>query len=196
MLDIMFAMEYALKYQQNLKGLIISNMMSSIPAYVDYAEKVLMPAMDPKVLAELKSIEAKKDYANPRYMELLIPNHYQLHILRMPPDQWPDPVNRAFKHVNEAVYVPMQGPSELGASGTLAKWDRSHDLGRISVPTLVIGAKHDSMDPKHKKWMSEQFPKGRYLECPNGSHMAMYDDQQTYFPGLIQFITDVNEGKR
>ena len=192
----LLAIEYALKYQQNLKGLIISNMMSSIPAYVSYAENVLMPAMDPKVLAEVKALEAKKDYANPRYMELLIPNHYQQHILRMPPDQWPDPVNRAFKHVNQAVYIPMQGPSELGASGKLEKWDRSADLGRIAVPTLVIGAIHDSMDPKHMKWMSEQFPKGRYLECPNGSHMAMYDDQQTYFPGLIQFITDVNQGKR
>ena len=191
----LLAIEYALKYQQNLKGLIISNMMSSIPAYVSYAENVLMPAMDPKVLAEVKALEAKKDYANPRYMELLIPNHYQQHILRMPPDQWPDPVNRAFKHVNQAVYIPMQGPSELGASGKLEKWDRSADLGRIAVPTLVIGAIHDSMDPEHMKWMSEQFPKGRYLECPNGSHMAMYDDQQTYFPGLIQFITDVNQGK-
>lgn len=192
----LLAIEYALKYQQNLKGLIISNMMSSIPAYVSYAENVLMPAMDPKVLAEVKALEARKDYANPRYMELLIPNHYQQHILRMPPDQWPDPVNRAFKHVNQAVYIPMQGPSELGASGKLEKWDRSADLGRIAVPTLVIGAIHDSMDPEHMKWMSEQFPKGRYLECPNGSHMAMYDDQQTYFPGLIQFITDVNQGKR
>ncbi len=191
----LLAIEYALKYQQNLKGLIVSNMMSSIPAYVEYANQVLMPAMDPKVLAEVKVLEAKKDYANPRYMELLIPNHYQQHILRMPPDQWPDPVNRAFKHVNQAVYIPMQGPSELGASGKLEKWDRSADLGRITVPTLVIGAIHDSMDPKHMKWMSEQFPNGRYLECPNGSHMAMYDDQQTYFPGLIRFITDVNLGK-
>lgn len=191
----LLAIEYALKYQQNLKGLIVSNMMSSIPAYVEYAEKVLMPAMDQKVLAEVKAIEARKDYANPRYMELLIPNHYQLHILRMPPDQWPDPVNRAFKHVNQAVYIPMQGPSELGASGKLEKWDRSADLGKIAVPTLVIGAIHDSMDPKHMKWMSEQLPKGRYLECPNGSHMALYDDQQNYFPGLIQFITDVNQGK-
>ena len=192
----LLGIEYALKYQANLKGLIVSNMMSSIPAYVEYAEKVLMPAMDPKVLAEVKAIEAKGDYTNPRYMELLIPTHYQQHILRMPQDQWPDPVNRAFKHMNPAVYVPMQGPSELGASGKLAKWDRSADLGQITVPTLVIGATHDSMDPKHMKWMSEQFPKGRYLECPNGSHMALFDDQERYFAGLIQFITDVNEGKR
>jgi proline iminopeptidase len=191
----LLAIEYALKYQQNLKGLVVSNMMSSIPAYVEYAENVLMPTMDPKVLAEVKAIEASNDYSNPRYMELLVPSHYQQHILRMPPDQWPDPVNRTFKHMNAAVYIPMQGPSELGASGKLENWDRSRDLGKISVPTLVIGATHDSMDPKHMKWMSEQFPKGRYLECPNGSHLAMYDDQQTYFHGLIQFITDVNEGK-
>src|SRR5215210_5705589 len=39
------AMEYALKYQQHLKGLLISNMMASIPAYNDYAQKVLMPTM-------------------------------------------------------------------------------------------------------------------------------------------------------
>ena len=191
----MLAMEYALKYQEHLKGLIISNMMASIPAYVEYAEKVLMPAMDPKVLAEVKAIEAKKDYQNPRYMELLIPNHYQQHVIRMPPEQWPDPVNRAFKHLNPAVYIPMQGPSELGASGKLAQWDRSADLGRITVPTLVIGALHDTMDPKHMKWMSTQLPKGRYLECPNGSHLAMYDDRQTYFPGVLQFIRDVNDGK-
>ena len=31
------AIEYALKYQQHLKGLIISNMMASIPAYNEYA---------------------------------------------------------------------------------------------------------------------------------------------------------------
>jgi len=191
----LLAIEYALKYPQHLKALVISNMMSSVPAYVEYAEKVLMPTMDPKVLAEIKAIEASEDYENPRYMELLIPNHYQQHILRMPPEQWPDPVNRAFKHLNAAVYIPLQGPSELGASGKLAKWDRSGDLHRIAAPTLVIGATHDTMDPKHMKWMSEQFPNGHYLECPNGSHLCLYDDQQTYFRGLIRFIKDVDEAK-
>src|SRR4030095_3505914 len=81
------AMEYALKYQQHLKGLVISNMMASIPAHNEYAQKVLMPEMDQKVLAEIKRLEAAKDYENPRYMELLIPHHYVHHILRLPPDQ-------------------------------------------------------------------------------------------------------------
>ena len=33
-------------------------MMSSIPAYNDYAENVLMPAMDQNALAEIKRFEA------------------------------------------------------------------------------------------------------------------------------------------
>ena len=189
------AMEYALKYQHHLRGLIISNMMASIPAYNEYAQQTLMPAMDPTVLAEVKALEARKDYGNPRYMELLIPNHYQLHVLRMPPEQWPDPVQRAFKHVNNDVYIPMQGPSELGASGKLAQWDRTADLSKITVPTLMIGAAHDTMDPKHMEWMSTQVKRGRYLHCPNGSHLALYDDQAVYFQGLIQFIRDVDAGR-
>jgi proline iminopeptidase len=189
------ALEYALKYQDHVKGLVISNMMASIPAYNEYAQKVLMPAMDQAALAEIKQIEAKKDFASPRYMELLIPNFYVHHLLRMPADQWPDPVNRAFKHLNQAIYVPMQGPSEMGASGKLEKWDRTADLPKIRVPTLVIGAQHDTMDPKHMSWMAGALTKGRHLHCPDGSHMAMYDDQQTYFSGLTSFIRDVDAGR-
>ena len=188
------AMEYALKYQQHLKGLIISNMMASAPAYNEYAQNVLMPAMDQTVLAEIKAIEKAEDFQNPRYMELLIEHHYVHHILRLPIDQWPDPVNRAFKHLNYAIYTPMQGPSELGASGKLVNWDRTADLGKITVPTLVIGAQYDTMDPKHMEWMAGAVQKGRYLYCPNGSHMAMYDDQKTYFEGVIKFIRDVDRG--
>ena len=42
----MLGIEYALKYQQHLKGLIISNMMASGPQYNEYAKEVLIPSMD------------------------------------------------------------------------------------------------------------------------------------------------------
>ena len=191
----LLAIEYALKYQEHLKGLVISNMMSSIPAYNRYAKTTLMPAMDQKVLAEILRLESAKQYDTPRYMELLIPNFYTQHLLRMPPDQWPDPVNRTFAHLNKKVYIPMQGPSEMGASGTLEKWDRTADLGKITVPTLVIGAAHDTMDPKHMEMMAGAVGHGRFLLCPNGSHLAQYDDSQTYFTGLLKFLVDVAEGR-
>ena len=153
-----------------------------------------MPAMDQTALAEIKGYEAAEDYGNPRYMELLMEKHYVNHVLRMPAADWPDPVNRAFKHLNPSIYVPMQGPSELGASGKLLNWDRTNDLGRIEVPTLTIGATYDTMDPAHMEWMAGALQHGRYLHCPNGSHMAPYDDQVTYFEGVIEFIHDVDDG--
>lgn len=190
------AIEYALKYQENLKGLIISNMMASCPAYGKYAEEVLGPQMDPEVLAKVRAFEANNQFDHPEYMDLLMKHHYVEHILRMPLEDWPEPVNRMFAHLNPAVYVPMQGPSEFGIRGTLEKWDRTADLPKITVPTLTIGATYDSMDPKHMEWMSTQLPKGRFLLCPNGSHIAMFDDQQVYFDGLIRFLRDVDAGER
>jgi proline iminopeptidase len=189
------ALEYALKYQQNLKGLIISNMVPSIPAYNRYAREVLMPAMDPKVLAEVQGIEATGHYDDPRYEQLLNDNFYNQHILRMPPAEWPDPVVRAFGKINKKIYIPMQGPSEMGASGKLVEWDRTADLGRITVPTLAIGARHDTMEPAQMKLIADRVRHGRYLYCPNGSHMAIYDDQKNYVQGLVRFIEDVDTGR-
>jgi proline iminopeptidase len=185
------ATEYALKYQHNLKGLVISNMMMSIPAYNEYARSVLMPAMDQEVLAEIKGLEGSGETETPRYMELLS-DHYLKHVLRLPADEWPDPVNRAFARINRSIYVSMQGPSELGASGLLENWDRTNDLESINVPTLVIGATYDTMDPAHMEMVAGRIPHGRFLLCRNGSHMAMYDDQVTYFRGLIDFIVDID----
>jgi len=188
------AIEYALKYQEALKGLIISNMMASCPEYDAYAENVLAQQMDPAVVEEIKNLEAQGEFQNPRFMELLIPNFYMKHICRL--QEWPDPVNRAFARLNQEIYITMQGPSEFGMSGRLESWDRKADLKDISVPTLVIGAQHDTMDPDHMQWMSEQVQNGSYLYCPNGSHMCMYDDQDTYLNGLIKFIKAIDEGKK
>ena len=182
------AMEYAVKYQNNMKGLIISNMMASCPEYGKYADEVLSKQMAPEVLKEIRDIEARKDFSNPRYMELLIPNFYEKHILRFPAKDWPEPVNRSLGKTNQSLYVTMQGPSEFGISGKLEKWDRKADLKNVKTPTLVIGAKHDTMDPKHMEEISKILPNGSYLFCPKGSHMAFYDDQKTYFSGLISFL--------
>jgi proline iminopeptidase len=185
----LLALEYAVSFQEHLKGLVISNMMSSAPLYSAYASDVLMPAMDQAVLAEIKRLEAEGKTDDPRYEQLLMEHHYRWHVCRMPLDEWPDPVTRSLGHINPAIYVPMQGPSELGLSGALEHWDRSGDLRDIDVPALTIGAAYDTMDPAHMRWMAGQLPQGRYLHCPVGSHLAQFDDPEHYFPGLIKFLT-------
>ena len=190
----MLGMEYALKHQDKLKGLIICNMMSSLDEYEKYAKEVLGPQMPKEVFAEVMEIERKGDFENPRYMELLGEHHYPQHVLRRPPAEWPEEINRMMSQVNPNVYVFMQGYSEFGITpgASLKGWDVKNQLKNITVPTLVVGATHDTMDPKHMEWMSKQVDNGRFLLCPNGSHLSQYDDPEHFFPGVIQFIKDVD----
>ena len=184
----MLAIEYALKYQANLKCLVISNMMASIPAYNEYAEKVLKPQMKPEDLKLVERLEAEGKTSDPRYMGILIPEFYEQHILRRPFAEWPFGFQRSLSNVNDHVYTLMQGPSEMGASGRLAEWDRFDDLKQITVPTLVIGAKYDTMDPAYMEKMAKQLPNGEYAFMPEGSHLAIYDDQDRYFAALTGFL--------
>jgi len=153
----------------------------------------LRAGMRKSLVDSLQAYESKGLYKDPTYQALVFSEYYTKHLCRLP--VWPEPVIRSFNHINDQIYVMMQGPSEFKTGGRLIKWDRSKDLKNITVPTLVVGAKYDTMDPSYMKWMSTQFPKGHYLYCPNGSHLAMWDDQQVFMNGVVGFIKDVDEGE-
>ena len=189
------ALEYALTYQQHLKGLIISNIMASIPAADAFCASTLLPAIDPGARSELEELEAAKDYENPRYGALVFQHYYLKFMLRMPPGAWPEPLGRMIAHRNLAISRHLRGPSAFTHTGPLAHWDRTADLGKVAVPTLTIGATYDFHDPAHVKWMAEQVQHGRYLHCPNGSHVPLYDDPEPYFEGIIRFIEDVDAAR-
>lgn len=190
------AMEYALKYPDNLKGLIISNMMASAPEYTKYANEVLGPQMNPAIFKEIMDMEANEDFDNPKYSELLMTHYYTQHILRKPLEKWPKSINLFFEHLNPAIYVFMQGHSEFGMTGnaSLKDWDVSGRLKEIKIPTLMMGGKYDTMDPKYMEWMAKEVQNGRCV-ITHGSHLAQFDDPETYFNGLIQFIQDVDSGE-
>ena len=188
------AIEYALKYQENIKGLIISNMTSSRMVKKEYINNVIIPQMDPDAVKIIRELEEKEEYSNPKYMSLLLKEFYSKFIYRKPVEEWESFIFKYMSHSNDQIYNFMQGPSEFCVSGTLKDWNRESELHKITVPTLIIGASYDEMDPKHLEWMSKQVENGRFHLCPNGSHFAMYDDQQIYFKGLIDFINDLDQG--
>jgi proline iminopeptidase len=56
---------------------------------------------------------------------------------------------------------------------------------------LTIGAQYDEMDPEDMKKMAGLMQNAAYAFCPQGSHMAMRDDQQVYFKQLLDFLRGV-----
>ena len=183
------AMEYALRYQQHLKGLIVCNMMSSIPEYEAY-NKVLRAQMRPSFIDSVNMYESRNAYTDTTYQNMVFREYYTRHLCRL--DPMPDPVLRSFKHINPSIYVLMQGPSEFKVGGRLLTWDRTADLKNITVPTLMVGARWDTMDPAAMEKQSRLVKNGSYLFCPNGSHLAMWDDQKVFMKGVIDWIWKVD----
>lgn len=187
----LLGMEYALKYPHEIKGLVISNMVADVNRYVAY-NKQLRAALPDSLIKILEKYEAVRDFKNPVYQDVVFNQIYAKHVCRVVP--FPDPVQRALRHVNEQVYVSMQGPNEFIFEGVLEGWTVWNRLKELTMPTLVVGAKYDTMNPADMEEMSRIIPNARYLFCPNGSHMCMYDDQKTYVQGVLSFLKDVQSG--
>lgn len=180
--------EYALKYQQHLRGLVISNMAAGIEALLKHTA-AWKQQLGPKSLATLRALEAKEDYDSPEYQRIMMEELYPQMICRTHP--WPDPVSRAFRHANEKIYVQMQGKSEFLVTGNLKSWERWDRLHEIKVKALTIGSRYDEMDPKDMQKMATLMPNATSAYCPNGSHLCMWDDQAVYFRHLLQFLRGV-----
>ena len=177
--------EYALNYPQHLRGVVISNMAAGVKAVLkrqDYIKRQLPP----KTLARLNVLEDKQDYDSPEYQKIMMEDLYPKMLCRVKP--WPEPVTRALRHANDKIYNFMQGKSEFQVTGNLKDWERWDRLREIKTKALTIGAQYDEMDPEDMKKMASLLPNGRYAFCPNGSHMAMWDDQKTYFTQLLDFL--------
>jgi proline iminopeptidase len=118
-------------------------------------------------------LEAKGEFENPRYMELLMPNFITNTSAVYPWKNGPTNVE-AFSKINHTIYVMMQGPSEFGLSGKLETgyWQptgRHHgsDSGHRREPRHDAPGASEMDVGTSSEWR-------RYLLCENGSHMCMW----------------------
>ncbi len=179
------AMEYALKYQDKMKAMIVCNMTADFDKYEAYNAE-LRKLLRPGLVDTFEYYESRGEYQDPVYADLVFEEYYRDHICRLP--EWPAPIMASFDHANYPVYEYMQGPSEFVPGGILKHWSVWDRLPEIHVPTLMVGAKYDTMNPTEMAEMSLLVQNGTYLFCPNGSHMSFWDDQEAFFPGVTSFL--------
>ena len=188
----MLGIEYALKYQRHLKALIISNITASNDSYEKYINK-LRKKFPLRIRKILEKYEAKEEYDAPEYQETMFKHYYMKYMCRLEP--LPEPYSHAIRHTNTEVFDTIHGPNEFVATGTGKEWDRWKELQYIGVPTLLIVGRYDTISVQDVQKMGGFIPNSRVVVCKNGSHLCMYDDQQTYFRELLKFINDVETDK-
>lgn len=179
------SLAYSLKYQDRLKGLIVTGGLASTPLTVKEMHR-LIDELDPKSRDAIHKYEPLGDFTNPEFLAG-VNAFYRKHLLRM--DEWPEDVTRTMEFGEQRnVYRIMNGPNEFTIVGTIKDWDISDKLPTIKIPTLITVGEFDEVTPT----VAEQIHRGiegSQLEVMKGcSHLSMWEDRDGYNKLLLDFI--------
>jgi len=181
----LLALAYALKYQANLKGLIVSSGLSSVPYTVKEMNR-LKAELPVQVQSTLDKYESLQDFTNPEYLKA-VDQFYKKHLLRL--ENMPEDVKRSLDYTaKRKVYGYMNGPNEFTITGVIKDWDRTKDLSVIKVPTLVTVGRYDEVTPNVAKLIHRNISNSILKVFENSSHMAMWEEPKEYLDTIEKFI--------
>ncbi|WP_229768117.1 proline iminopeptidase [Sulfodiicoccus acidiphilus] len=179
------ALAYALKYQESLKGLIVSSGLSSVPLTIREMRRLIsqLPGHQRRAIEEHGE---KGEFDHPDYVEA-VSEFYRRHLLRVEP--MPEAVKRTFLYTERRkTYRIMNGPNEFTITGTIRNWDVTERLDTIRVPTLITVGKYDEVTPKVAEVIRSKIRGSELVLFERSSHMAMWEERERYIEVLSDFI--------
>lgn len=178
------ALQYALKYQNNLKKLIISSGLASVPETVAEMNRLraTLPADVQQVFAKY---EEKWAFLHPEYLKA-VEVFYHNFVCRLP--EWPKEVSRTLNEVSVPVYFTLNGPNEFTIIGKLKDWDITSRLPEIKVPTLITVGRYDEVTPKVAETIHRGITGSKLVVFEKSAHLAMWDEQEDYLRTVRAFI--------
>jgi proline iminopeptidase len=178
------ALQYALKYQQHIKKLIIASGLASVSETV--TEMVRLKTLLPKEVQEvMKKYELKSAFLHPEYLKA-VELYYHNFLCRLP--EWPEQVVRALNELSVPVYFTQNGPNEFTIIGTWKGWDITERLPEIKVPTLVTVGKYDEVTPKIAETIHHGIAGSLLKVFENSGHLTMWDEEEKYLKTVKEFI--------
>ena len=178
------ALQYALKYQRNIKRLIISSGLASVRETV--AEMRRLKTLLPKEVQDtFAKYEAAEDYQNPEYLKA-VDVFYRTFLCRLP--EWPEELARTMNGISTDVYWTMNGPNEFTITGNLKDWDITTRLPEIRVPTLITVGRYDEVTPKVAETIHKGIPGSKLILFENSAHVAMLEEREGYLKTVREFI--------
>lgn len=188
----MLAIEYALKYGDFLKGLIISNTTASIELWDKYLVQ-LRDSMPVEVVGRMDVLKRQGEAGGVEYNELFWEHFGKLYICRK--ETMAEPAARSESRINEKVHETLMGTLEYEVNGLMKDWNRWETLHEINNPTLLLGGRFDMMKATEMEEMGKKIPNSRTSISEDGSHLVMWDDPDTYFKHLVAFLHEVEAGR-
>ena len=194
------AQAYAAKYQEHLKGIILCNNINEHNDLIaDYGIQLYanimyeFPEFKPYSDSLRFGFSGKfTEFDNPESLgskirEKVWPEMVKRHYARL--ETYPEDLSNSKINSNGSL---MQ---ELGFHERVYRIDYNQYLVKLEKPVLFIGAKYDFIPPFYYVKMKDKLPKTTFSKVviTNGSHFTMWDDKETFFKAIDDFITDIEK---
>ncbi|MFC6181646.1 proline iminopeptidase-family hydrolase [Lactiplantibacillus daowaiensis] len=186
----LLAQEYALKYGDHLKGLVVMSMIDNIAEYTVNINALRAQTLTADQVHYMQGVEQAEAFDDPEYQALVDVLNKKF-VMRHPEN---GPKNLVSTTAT-AVYNHFQGNNEFVMVGTLNGWDRRQDLHKITVPTLLTFGAYDTMPLKTARRMQQTLPQARLVLTPDGGHCHSVDNPAAFFQTLGQYLQDVEHNQ-
>jgi len=181
----MLGMQFAITQPAGLKAIVIADSPASMEVWVSEANK-LRKQLPPEVEATLLKHEAAETTEDPEYVAA-VDVFYARHLCRIPQ---PPYVVASFEQLSAdpTVYHTMNGPSEFHVIGSLKTWDIRKDLGKISIPTLLVSGQYDEATPAMVEEINKLIPGSKWELFPESSHMPHVEEPARFKRIVSEFL--------
>ncbi|WP_408009225.1 alpha/beta fold hydrolase [Pseudalkalibacillus sp. A8] len=180
----MVALSYALRYQENLAGLLLITTSPS-HRFIEKAKRYVEERGTEKQI-EMASILWEGAFESleqlNQYYEVMEP----LYSVKGSGIEAKSPVavqarvNRSYQALNN------------GFGGFLREFDLINDLPQINVPTLVIAGRHDWITPvEENEIIHQQIQNSQFIIMENSSHSVFKDENEKAIQSIIQFVNNI-----
>jgi len=182
------AIDYMARGPEGIAGLVLASTSASIAQFVAGARRLIDALPEPHRTA-LNDLGARGEYDHPDY-RAAEQEFYRHHLCRMNP--WPEALVRSSDQMEgNQVYATMNGPTEFDVIGRLRTWDRTPDLGRIDVPTLITCGRYDEITPACSETIAEGIPDARVVVFEESAHVAHLEEAEAYAGTVEEFLESV-----
>ena len=179
------AIDYMARGPSGVERLVLASTSASIREFVEGA-RVLIEQLPEPHRSVLVEGGRRGEYHTPEYQAAVVA-FYRRHLCRL--DPWPAALEATSANLDgNAVYLTMNGPTEFDVIGTLRTWDRTADLGRIDVPTLITVGRYDEIVPSCSETLHARIPDSRLVVFGQSGHVAHLEEAEAYLAAVRDFL--------
>jgi proline-specific peptidase len=185
------SLEYMARKPEGVVSLHLASTSGGVPCLVAGLKR-LLAELPPEDAAAIERCELAGRYDDPRYLEAS-EAFTRRWVCRL--DPLPEVLTRHWTTVDHApAYRTMYGSGQFTVTGNLRNWDRTDDLGRIRVPSLVTCGRHDKFVPECAERLNAGIASCELHVFEQSAHMSHLEEPESLLAVTREFLDRAEAG--